>query len=50
MTNPFGVRDSISKGSPKLGLRLIETYGKKPTKTVAQVRASAVGAKAKKAK
>jgi len=47
--NPFGVQHTpISKGSPKLGLRLIETYGKKPTKTVSQVKAS-MGGKTKKA-
>jgi hypothetical protein len=33
MFSAFGVehRDSISKGSPEQGLRMISAYGKKPT-------------------
>jgi len=39
----FGVTHVISKGSPRLGLRLIDTYGRKPSRTVEGVRASMVG-------
>lgn len=46
----FGVEheDAISKGSPKLGLRMINAYGKKPTESMANIKRATVGQKPKK--
>ena len=44
----FGPRHVVSKGSPKLGLRMIGAYGKKPSTNMSAVRSGMAGTKPRK--
>lgn len=48
-TSPFGVEhpDKISKGSPKLGLRMIGAYGKKPKESMSDIKRAVTGGRKK---
>jgi hypothetical protein len=44
----FGPRHVVSKGSPKLGLKMIGAYGKKPSTSMSSLRSATAGTKARK--